>query len=279
MPEFGTVIVWFRRDLRVDDNPALVAALNAAENVIPVFIWAPEEEGQFQPGRCSRWWTKHSLIDLQQALAALGSKLVIRRSTDSTAALLQIVSEVGAEAVFFNHLYDPISLMRDHDCKRGLTAAGVAQRTFNGDMLYEPWEVLDDNKQPLSTFSDFWARGGGGEELSGGEGAGEGGGGGGERRRKRESGDGEDGDEDSPGGGHTPQGGGGDEDMASADLDSRSGSEDEGGRGAWGEAPGGGGAVVMEEAREAEMEGGAEAGGGEGQSHKRRRSFGAGPLA
>ncbi|KAG2450020.1 hypothetical protein HYH02_000124 [Chlamydomonas schloesseri] len=154
--EFKTAVVWFRRDLRVDDNPALVAALAAAPNVIPVFIWAPEEEGQFQPGRCSRWWTKHSLVDLQQALAALGSRLVIRRSTDSTAALLQLVNELGAEAVFFNHLYDPISLMRDHDCKRGLAAAGVAHRTFNGDMLYEPWDVLDANKQPYSTFDDFW---------------------------------------------------------------------------------------------------------------------------
>ncbi|GLI62187.1 hypothetical protein VaNZ11_004772, partial [Volvox africanus] len=154
--EFRTAIMWFRRDLRVDDNPALVAALNASANVIPVFVWAPEEEGQFQPGRCSRWWTKHSLVDLQQALAALGSRLIIRRSTDSTAALLKVVAEVGAEAVFFNHLYDPISLMRDHDCKRGLTAAGVSHRTFNGDMLYEPWEILDSNKQPYSTFDDFW---------------------------------------------------------------------------------------------------------------------------
>ncbi|GIL75052.1 hypothetical protein Vretifemale_4894, partial [Volvox reticuliferus] len=154
--EFRKAIMWFRRDLRVDDNPALVAALNASASVIPVFVWAPEEEGQFQPGRCSRWWTKHSLVDLQQALAALGSRLIIRRSTDSTAALLKVVAEVGAEAVFFNHLYDPISLMRDHDCKRGLAAAGVAHRTFNGDMLYEPWEILDSNKQPYSTFDDFW---------------------------------------------------------------------------------------------------------------------------
>lgn len=57
-----TALVWFRRDLRTYDNPALVAALQAAKNVIPVFIWAPEEEGQFQPGAlrskrgCSLCW-------------------------------------------------------------------------------------------------------------------------------------------------------------------------------------------------------------------------------
>lgn len=121
-------------------------------------MWAPEEEGQFQPGRCSRWWTKHSLSDLQQALAALGSRLIIRRSPDSPRELLAVVAEAGATAVFFNHLYDPISLMRDHDVKRALANAGVAYRTFNGDMLYEPWEVLDDAKQPVSTFADYWSR-------------------------------------------------------------------------------------------------------------------------
>jgi deoxyribodipyrimidine photolyase len=54
MGDPDTVIVWFRRDLRTYDAPALLAALGAAKTVIPVFIWAPEEEGQFQPGRQSR---------------------------------------------------------------------------------------------------------------------------------------------------------------------------------------------------------------------------------
>ena len=46
-----------RRDLRVRDNPALAAAAAGGANaVVPVFVWAPEEEGQFQSGRCSRWW-------------------------------------------------------------------------------------------------------------------------------------------------------------------------------------------------------------------------------
>ena len=50
-------VCWFRRDLRVRDNPALAAAAAGGANaVVPVFVWAPEEEGQFQSGRCSRWW-------------------------------------------------------------------------------------------------------------------------------------------------------------------------------------------------------------------------------
>lgn len=49
-PPLDTVLVWLRRDLRTTDSPALVAALQAARHVIPVFLWTPDEEGQFQPG-------------------------------------------------------------------------------------------------------------------------------------------------------------------------------------------------------------------------------------
>mmetsp|Transcript_6370 Transcript_6370/g.14137 ORF Transcript_6370/g.14137 Transcript_6370/m.14137 type:complete len:935 (-) Transcript_6370:1153-3957(-) len=155
---YDVVIVWFRRDLRVDDNPALVAALNVSRRVVPFFVWAPEEEGQFQPGRTSRWWTKHSVLDLQRQLCALGSHLIMRRSAERSKGLLQLVQETGAQAVFFNHLYDPISLVSDHEVKQALATRGVQCHTFNGDMLYEPWEVMDPEGQPYTSFDDFWDR-------------------------------------------------------------------------------------------------------------------------
>ncbi|MBC8002231.1 MAG: deoxyribodipyrimidine photo-lyase, partial [Opitutaceae bacterium] len=49
-------IVWFRQDLRVADNPALHAAWKRGGAVVPVFIWAPEEECAWSPGGASRWW-------------------------------------------------------------------------------------------------------------------------------------------------------------------------------------------------------------------------------
>eukprot|EP00775_Hariotina_reticulata_P005124 gene5124-5364_t len=152
------VILLFRKDLRLDDNPALVAALQSSSTVIPVFIWAPEEEGQFQPGRCSRWWFQQSLQSLHQQIAALGSQLIIRRAVDSCHMLLQLTEETGAEAVFFNHLHDPISLVRDHLMKQQLTAAGIASRSFNADLLYEPWDVMDSAGQAFTTFQEYWNR-------------------------------------------------------------------------------------------------------------------------
>ncbi|XP_068637470.1 cryptochrome-1-like isoform X2 [Aristolochia californica] len=151
----GCSIVWFRRDLRVEDNPALAAGVRAGA-VVAVFIWAPEEEGHYYPGRVSRWWLKQSLQHLDSSLRSLGTALVTKRSTDSLSPLVDIVKSTGATQLFFNHLYDPISLMRDHRVKEVLTAEGIVVRSFNADLLYEPWEVHDDLGQPFSTFAPFW---------------------------------------------------------------------------------------------------------------------------
>ncbi|KAI0513676.1 hypothetical protein KFK09_009706 [Dendrobium nobile] len=102
-------IVWFRRDLRIEDNPALLSA--ARDGVtLPVFIWCPSEEGKFYPGRCSRWWLKQSLAHLDQSLKSIGAPLVFIRAESTVSALLQCVNAIGATRVVYNHLYGIESL-------------------------------------------------------------------------------------------------------------------------------------------------------------------------
>ena len=124
-------ILWFRRDLRLEDNPALIAAARAG-SVVPVYIWAPAEDGQFRPGRVSRWWLKQSLRQLEASLKTLGSPLVIRKSHDSLSVLLEIVQATGATQVFYNHLYGeclPLPRMEFLQislfCQPGMTALAV----------------------------------------------------------------------------------------------------------------------------------------------------------
>ena len=79
MNESSTVIIWFRRDLRVADNPALAAACARADRVVPVYVHAPVEDGDWAPGAASRWWLHHSLERLDARLRRLGAPLLIRR--------------------------------------------------------------------------------------------------------------------------------------------------------------------------------------------------------
>ncbi|CAI5978834.1 unnamed protein product [Closterium sp. NIES-64] len=178
-----TTIVWFRRDLRVEDNPALIAAAQQGA-VVPLFVWSPEEEGQFFPGRVSRWWLRNSLSQLHAALTALGVPLFMRRAKSTLAVLLEVMAATGATQVFYNHLYGalpsahrpslfpcmgfsnlalsfsslhyPASLVRDHRVKQELSRRGVVVRSFNADLLFEPWEIFDDHGKAFTTFRSFW---------------------------------------------------------------------------------------------------------------------------
>ena len=87
-----------------------------------------------------------------------GSYICYRRGPCAVDQLLAVCKECGASVVFFNNIYDPLSLVRDHDVKRRLTETGIVARSFNGELLYEPWEVVDDSGQPFTDFAAFWKK-------------------------------------------------------------------------------------------------------------------------
>ena len=147
-------IAWFRHDLRIDDNPALVAAAKRGA-VVPVFIWAPDEEAPWQPGAASRWWLHQSLEKLAATLEKLGAPLVIRRGP-TLAALESLVKETGATHVAWNRRYEPAVIARDTAIKKKLTAAGLDAESFNGSLLFEPMHVATKEGKPYQVFTPFW---------------------------------------------------------------------------------------------------------------------------
>ncbi len=154
----STAIVWFRRDLRLADQPALAAALAHHQQVIPVYIHAPEEEGAWAPGGAQRWWLHHSLKALADRLETAGTGLTIRRGP-SEQALALLLDETGAEAVYWNRLYEPAMVERDRRIKAWLRESrGVHAESFNAALLYEPWQVETGQGQPYRVFTPFWKR-------------------------------------------------------------------------------------------------------------------------
>ena len=151
----STAIVWFRRDLRLRDNPALQAALEAGHEVVPVYIHAPQEEGAWAPGAASEAWLHRSLQQLDAQLRAVGSALILR-SGDSMAQLQALIAESGAEAVYWNRKYEPATQPRDAAIKRGLREQGVQAESHNGYLLFEPWELATLQGGPYKVFTPFW---------------------------------------------------------------------------------------------------------------------------
>jgi len=150
-----TAIVWFRRDLRLTDHPALGAALAAADRIVALYVHAPAEEAPWAPGAASRWWLHHSLTALDASLAARGARLTIAAGP-SLAALTAIARASGASSVHWNRGYEPAQVARDTAVKAGLRAAGVAAHSHPGDVLLEPWTVRNGQGEAFRVFTPFW---------------------------------------------------------------------------------------------------------------------------
>jgi deoxyribodipyrimidine photo-lyase len=151
-PRGAPSLVWFRQDLRLPDNPALAAALERRAPVIPVYIWAPEEEGAWPPGAASKWWLARSLADLAAELERRGSRLILRRGPTED-ALGRLIAETGATAVYWNRRYEPAAAARDSGLQSTLR---VEAGSFNGSLLFEPETIRNRSGQPFRGFTAFW---------------------------------------------------------------------------------------------------------------------------
>ncbi len=151
----ATTIVWFGQDLRLDDNEALRAAAGRGGVVVPVFVWAPEEEQPWAPGAASRWWLRQSLEALDAGLRQKGLRLILRRGPNLE-ALLALIRETGATGVYWSRRREPALRQRDEKLLRGLHDSGVEAEHFGGGCLFEPGELRTKAGQPYQVFTPFW---------------------------------------------------------------------------------------------------------------------------
>lgn len=148
-------IVWFRNDLRLADNPALHAAMEAGFTPVCVYVHAPEEEGGWEPGAASDAWRHRSLAALDADLHSRGSRLLLRQGP-SREALQSLVRESSAQAVFWNRKYEPATQPRDAEIKRELKERGMQVESFNGGLFFEPWSLATQQGGPYKVFTPFW---------------------------------------------------------------------------------------------------------------------------
>ncbi len=164
----GATLLWLRLDLRLADQPTLQAALERGRPVIPVFLWAPQEETPWEPGAASRWWLHRSLESLQRTLGRCGSRLVLRRvapGSSSLETLRALARETRADAVYWSRRYEPAVIARDRHIKDTLRGEGLEVRSFNAALLTEPWDVQNLSGRPFQVFTPFWRKVSTGLEL------------------------------------------------------------------------------------------------------------------
>lgn len=152
-----TAIVWFQLDLRIHDNPALHNAIKRHERIIPVFICSPDDDSDWSPGAASKWWLHHSLLQLQDQLANLGSRLVIKES-DPVDVLPTLAASTNATAVYWNARYEPPARQQLLQLREMLESHGIHSHITHGNLLLPPGSVQTGGGTPYKVFTPFWKR-------------------------------------------------------------------------------------------------------------------------
>ncbi|MFT3870823.1 MAG: deoxyribodipyrimidine photo-lyase [Nibricoccus sp.] len=151
----STVILWFRKDLRLSDNAALQAALAARASIIPVYILDERNDGRWAPGAASRWWLHHSLAALEASLRERSSRLILARG-ESLNVIEALLAKTKATSVYWNRCYEPNSIVRDKRIKAGLAAKSIEVKSFNSALLFEPQNIANKQGNPFQVFTPYW---------------------------------------------------------------------------------------------------------------------------
>ncbi|MEM9580878.1 MAG: deoxyribodipyrimidine photo-lyase [Pseudomonadota bacterium] len=145
-------LLWLRRDLRLTDHPALMAAIKRGGPVIPVYI---RDEVTDTLGAAPKWRLGEGLGHFAATLEDCGSGLVLR-SGDALKCLQSLISETGADAVYWSRLYDPDSVQQDTSVKAALKEQGIDARSFGGHLMFEPWTAETKTGGFYKVYTPFW---------------------------------------------------------------------------------------------------------------------------
>ncbi|WP_420476084.1 cryptochrome/photolyase family protein [Noviherbaspirillum sp. ST9] len=154
MHRFDKSLVWFRRDLRDFDHAALHAALARSAAVYCTFVFDKEilDPLPRQDRRVAFIWA--AVAELDAALRAAGGGLIVRHAS-AASEIPRLAAELGVDAVFANHDYEPAAVARDAAVAGQLIADGRAWLSFKDQVIFEREEVLSQSEKPFSVFTPY----------------------------------------------------------------------------------------------------------------------------
>ncbi|WP_377298734.1 cryptochrome/photolyase family protein [Rhizobium sp. SGZ-381] len=147
------ILVWFRKDLRLDDNGALLSAVATGLPMVCVYVREPEHEAVGPLGAAQCWWLHHAIQALDKALQAHGNRLVFKTGK-ARDVLLALADETGAKAVYLNRLYERDEI--DAEILKALHEDGLEVKRFKGQLLHDPHTMRTGSGGPYRVYTPFW---------------------------------------------------------------------------------------------------------------------------
>lgn len=147
-------LMWFRRDLRVDDNAALYHALRACRQLLCVFVFdraildaLPRTDRRVE-------FIRESLVELEAELRGLGGGLIVRHAV-AEEEIAPLARALEVQAVFANRDDEPAALARDAKVLGALANGGISFHTYKDHTVFERDELLTKTGQPYTVFTPY----------------------------------------------------------------------------------------------------------------------------
>ncbi len=150
----GTVLLWFRNDLRLADHAALSAAVATGRPVLSVYVLNDTEPGRWALGGASRWWLHGSLTSLSESLQKAGAPLVLRRGA-TVAEITLLCREAGAEAVYAGAAVEPWARRLEQALAASLRADGVTLRLHRTVALFDHDALRTQSGHAFGVYTRF----------------------------------------------------------------------------------------------------------------------------
>jgi len=150
----STSIVWFRQDLRIKDNPALLEAADNAD-VLPVYIYDTSVPENASLGGASRWCLHHALKALDKSL---NNRLIVLKG-DPSKLLPDMMDSLNIDSLHWNRMYEPWAQERDSHIKKCVKDMDKVAKSYNGSLLWEPMQVLKKDETPYRVFTPYYRNG------------------------------------------------------------------------------------------------------------------------
>jgi deoxyribodipyrimidine photo-lyase len=157
MTQATPIVVWFRRDLRLHDHPALIDAVASGRPVAPLFVVDPSlVHGRFESANRT-WFLLRSVEALRKDVEARGGRLTVRVG-DPSEVVPAFAAEVGAADVIVSRDYTPYGRRRDRSVAEALSSAGVEFHAKRGLLVHEPEDLRATSSAAFGVFSPFLRR-------------------------------------------------------------------------------------------------------------------------
>ena len=147
-------IFWFRRDLRLEDNTALIEALNSSNSVVPIFIFDSNILKSLPKDDARITFIYSQLRKINNQLKENKSSILVKHG-DPKEIFQEILLELDIKHVYSNKDYEPYAISRDQDITNLLANHGVSHFQFKDQVIFEPHEVLKDNGDPYTVYTPY----------------------------------------------------------------------------------------------------------------------------